>query len=74
MRLAGTPKGAEVTDTNGRFKRATPRKKTASVKRVTLSDDAKKKYEELVRVRDERAQTYGQAVKGPADRVALPPR
>ena len=49
-----------MTDTNGRFKRATPRKKTASVKRVTLSDDAKKKYEELVRVRDEREQTYGQ--------------
>jgi hypothetical protein len=35
------------------------KRKAASVKRVTLSDEAKKKYEELVRARDEREQAYG---------------
>ncbi len=49
-----------MNDTNGRFKRAKASRKSGSVKRVTLSDDAKKKYEELVRVRDEREQAYGQ--------------
>lgn len=51
--------GPAVTDTNERFKRAKPQRKSASVRRVTLSDEAKKKYEELVRSRDEREQTYG---------------
>jgi len=49
-----------VNDANERFKRAKAPRKSGSVKRVTLSDDAKKKYEDLVRVRDEREQAYGQ--------------
>ena len=51
--------GLAVNDTNERFKRAKPPRKSASVRRVTLSDEAKKKYEELVRTRDEREQAYG---------------
>jgi hypothetical protein len=48
-----------VSDTNGRYKRARPARKTGSVKHVTLSDDAKKKYEDLVRTRDEKEAVYG---------------
>jgi hypothetical protein len=51
--------GLAVNETNERFKRAKAPRKSASVKRVTLSDDAKKKYEDLVRARDEREQAYG---------------
>ena len=43
------------------FKKASSRtKKTAPVRRVALSDEAKKAYEELVIRRDERARTYEQ--------------
>ena len=48
-----------MSDTNGRYKRATPARKKTSVKHVTLSDDAKKKYEDMVKTRDEREQVYG---------------
>jgi hypothetical protein len=48
-----------VSDTNGRYKRAKGQRKTAAVKHVTLSDDAKKRYEELVRARDEQERSYG---------------
>lgn len=48
-----------MNDTNQRFKRTRTQRQTASVKRVTLSDEAKKKYEDLVRSRDEREQAYG---------------
>lgn len=48
-----------MIDTNGRYKKAKASRKTASVRHVTLSDEAKKKYEELVRTRDEREQAYG---------------
>ena len=51
--------GLAVNDTNEQFKRAKAPRKSASVKRVTLSDEAKKKYEDLVRTRDEREQAYG---------------
>jgi hypothetical protein len=44
---------------NGRYKRAKGQRKTAAVKHVTLSDDAKKRYEELVRARDEQERSYG---------------
>ena len=43
------------------FKKSSSRtKKTAPVRRVALSDEAKKAYEELVIRRDERARTYEQ--------------
>lgn len=43
------------------YKKPTSRtKKTAPVKRITLSEEAKKAYEELVNRRDERARTYEQ--------------
>jgi hypothetical protein len=45
--------------TNGRFKRAAGQKKGAPVKRVKLSADAVRVYEEEVRQRDERERTYG---------------
>jgi ubiquitin len=48
-----------LIDTNGRFKRAKPRKKAVAVKRVTPSPEAKKAYEDLVRGRDERERDYG---------------
>lgn len=48
-----------MSDTNGRYKRAKPTRKTGSVKHVALSEDAKKKYEELVRARDEKEAAYG---------------
>ncbi len=48
-----------MSNTNGRFKRAKTQRKSGSVKHVTLSDEAKKKYEELVRTRDEREASYG---------------
>ena len=48
-----------MSDVNGRYKRAKPVRKSASVKHVTLSDDAKKKYEDLVRSRDEKEAAYG---------------
>jgi hypothetical protein len=39
------------------FKRA-PRRKREPVKKVTLSPDAKRQYEELARERDERQRLY----------------
>ena len=48
-----------MSDTNGRYKRARPARKTGSVKHVALSDEAKKMYEDLVRTRDEREAAYG---------------
>ncbi|HET7714613.1 MAG TPA: hypothetical protein VFK86_03215 [Bauldia sp.] len=48
-----------MSDTSGRFRRAKPRKKGTGVKHVTLSEEATKKYEEIVRVRDEREHAYG---------------
>jgi hypothetical protein len=54
-----TKKGHGVSNTNGRFKRAKTQRKSTSVKHVALSDEAKKKYEDLVRTRDEREASYG---------------
>lgn len=48
-----------MVDTNGRYKKAKASRKSASVRHVTLSDDAKKKYEDIVKTRDEREQAYG---------------
>lgn len=48
-----------MADGNERFKRVKAQRKSGSVKRVTLSDEAKRKYEELVRARDERERAYG---------------
>ncbi|MBZ9937614.1 hypothetical protein LB518_15020 [Mesorhizobium sp. BR1-1-16] len=43
---------------NETFQKQPPRKK-APVKRVSLSEDAKRAYEELVQKRDERDREYG---------------
>jgi hypothetical protein len=48
-----------VNGTNDRFKKAKATRKSSSVRHVTLSDEAKKKYEELVRTRDEQEKAYG---------------
>ena len=48
-----------MVDTNGRYKKAKATKKSGNVRHVTLSEDAKKKYEELVRSRDEQEAAYG---------------
>ena len=48
------------TATNTYKKAPSRTKKTAPVRRITLSEEAKKAYEELVNRRDERARTYEQ--------------
>ncbi|MBN9021918.1 MAG: hypothetical protein J0H08_07465 [Rhizobiales bacterium] len=47
-----------MSDINGRYKKAKPQKKS-NVRHVTLSEDAKKKYEDLVKTRDEQEAAYG---------------
>ena len=48
-----------MSDINGRYKKAKPQKKSGNVRHVALSEDAKKKYEELVKTRDEQEAAYG---------------
>jgi hypothetical protein len=48
-----------VNGSNERFKRASTRKKAAPVKRIAVSADAQRNYEELMRERDERQRVYG---------------
>lgn len=48
-----------MSGTNGRYKKAKAQRKSGTVKRVPLSEEARKKYEELVRSRDEREASYG---------------
>jgi hypothetical protein len=48
-----------MTDQSERFKKA-PRKKSAPVKTVALSAEARKAYEEMMRSRDERDRSYAQ--------------
>lgn len=48
-----------MSDVNGRYKKAPSRKKTAPVRHIGLSAEAKKAYEDLVRERDQREQAYG---------------
>jgi len=48
------------TDSNTYKNPSSRTKKTAPVRRVPLSEEAKKAYEELVNRRDERARTYEQ--------------
>lgn len=48
-----------MSDTNGKFKKAKPQRKSGNVRHVTLSEDAKKKYEEMVKARDEQEAVYG---------------
>ncbi len=48
-----------MSDVNGRFKKAKPQRKASNVKHVTMSADMKKKYEELVKTRDEQEAAYG---------------
>jgi hypothetical protein len=59
--LAGkAAKGSSaLSETSERFKRAKARKKPVPVKRVVLSAEDKKAYEDLVRGRDERERDYG---------------
>jgi hypothetical protein len=53
-----------MTEPSDHFKKA-PRKKAAPVKRVALSAEARKAYEEMMQSRDERDRSYGQFL--PAD-------
>ncbi|MFC5068972.1 hypothetical protein [Flaviflagellibacter deserti] len=47
-----------MTD-NSQYKRAKDPRKKQPVKRVALSDEAKRAYEELIQKRDERDKNYG---------------
>jgi hypothetical protein len=47
-----------MTGTNGTFKRAKPRQRTAPAKRVVLSPEDRKAYEDLLQGRDERGRSY----------------
>jgi hypothetical protein len=57
--MSGNGRGHGVNGTNDKFKKAKATRKSSSVRHVTLSDEAKKKYEELVRTRDEQEKAYG---------------
>ena len=48
-----------MSGSNDRYKKAPNRKKTAPVKHIGISADARKAYEDLVRGRDEREKAYG---------------
>ena len=56
-----------MTEQSDRFKKA-PRKKATPAKTVTLSAEARRAYEEMMRSRDERDRSYGQFL--PADAKA----
>jgi hypothetical protein len=47
-----------MSGSNETFKRAKPRQRTAPAKRVVLSPEDKKAYEELAQGRDERDRNY----------------
>ena len=47
-----------MTGTNGTFKRAKPRQRTAPAKRVVLSAEDRKAYEEVAQERDQRGRSY----------------
>jgi hypothetical protein len=49
-----------MTEANATFKRAKPRQRTAPAKRVSLSAEDRKAYEELLQSRDERGRSYEQ--------------
>jgi hypothetical protein len=49
----------QVNESNERYKRASNRKKAAPVKRVTVSAEAQRTYEELMKERDEQQRVYG---------------
>lgn len=49
-----------MSGANETFKRAKPRQKTAPARRVVLSAEDKKAYEELAQGRQERAKAYEQ--------------
>ncbi len=49
-----------MTGTNGTFKRAKPRQRTAPAKRVVLSAEDRKAYEDLAQGRDQRGRSYEQ--------------
>lgn len=53
-----------MTEQSDNFKKA-PRKKAAPVKKVALSAEARRAYEDMMQNRDERARSYGQFL--PAD-------
>jgi hypothetical protein len=49
-----------MTGTNETFKRAKPRQKTAPAKRVVLSAEDRKAYEDIAQGRHERGRSYEQ--------------
>jgi hypothetical protein len=48
----------KVSGINGKFKRSKPRSRTAPARKVVLSAEDRKAYEELVQGREERGRTY----------------
>jgi hypothetical protein len=48
-----------MTDESERYKKA-PRRKSAPAKKVALSAEARRAYEEMMRTRDERDRSYAQ--------------
>ena len=57
-----------MAENKEQYKRANPPRKKQPVKRVVLSDEAKRAYEELIQKRDEKDKTYGTHL-GPNDRI-----
>jgi len=48
-----------MTESNDRYKRQKPTRKTGTVKHVTLSEETKRAYEELLKAREEKQMAYG---------------
>lgn len=48
-----------MNESNGRYKKANRKPKTAPVRRVTVSEETARAYEKIVRERDERQRDYG---------------
>jgi hypothetical protein len=54
-----------MSDTNGVYKRGKPRKKIPAARHVTVSEDAKRAYEQLVKAKDERDKNYTRHLSNP---------
>jgi hypothetical protein len=50
---------SEMAGTNGVYKKAASRKKTAPVRRIVVSPDAQKAYEKVVEEREAKHREYG---------------
>lgn len=48
-----------MNETNGRYKKASRKTKTAPVRRITVSEETARAYEKIVKERDDREREYG---------------